>query len=84
MLSTVSGSRAMCAIVRQAYFRQNFSSFCSLAVNLVKLCRCTDAMWDAGSDARHVKGTTKMRNVGKRLEALVEFAAACASRKEDY
>jgi hypothetical protein len=67
----------MCAIARQPYFKQNCSSFCSLAVSLVKLCRCTVAMSVAGPKARHVVGTATMRSTGGRLEALVKSAAAC-------
>jgi hypothetical protein len=84
MLQTVSSALVMYAIARQPYFKQNCSSFCSLAVSLVKLCRCTVAMWVAASDARHVDGTTTMRSIRKKLEALVESAATCASRREDH
>lgn len=50
----------------------------------MKLCRRTDAMCAAGLEARHVRGTTMVRNLGRRLEALVKSAAAYASRREDH
>lgn len=48
----------------------------------------------AGPEARHVEGAATMRSIeggntgggstGRRLDTLVESAAACASRREDY
>ena len=47
----------MCAQTRP-YFRPTWPLFCSLAVSLVKLCRCTVAIRAVGPEARHVAETT--------------------------
>jgi hypothetical protein len=83
MLLTVSCSPARARDARYSYFKQNCSSFCSLAVSLVKLCRCTAAMGAVGPEARHVEGiVVSVHGIKSRLEALVDAAAACVYCRE--